>query len=117
MTEQDIKLLIHNPLFLFFVMLLGALHSAMKQVRDARKNGADVTYGFYISHWPETVGALGYLLVSFLGLVETGTLNIASAWGLGYMSNSMADTVREGGRSASISPPKKPDSTSPEPRA
>lgn len=104
-TEEDVRLLIKNPLFLFFVMLLGALHSMTKQIMDARKNGNEVSFGVYISHWPETMGALGGLMVSFFGLFETNTLNIASAWGLGYMSNSMADTVRTGGRSKSMAPP------------
>lgn len=103
MTEEDIKLLIRNPIVLMLVMLFGAFSSMVKQIRDARKNGSDVTIMVYISHWPETLAAFGYLLISFLGLIQTDTLNIASAWGLGYASNSMADTVREGGRSKTLS--------------
>lgn len=104
-TDEDIKLFIKNPIVLFGIMLIGALSSMAKQIRDANKNGADVSFGVYITHWPETLAALGYLFISFAGLVETGTLNIASAWGLGYASNSMADTIREGGRSKAMAPP------------
>lgn len=102
MTEEDIKLLIRNPLFLFLVMLLGGLCSIGKQIRDARKNGSDVTLGDYIKHWPEMLTAFALLLVAFVGMVESGTLNFMSAWGAGYASNSLADLAREGGRSKAM---------------
>lgn len=108
MTEEDILKLTKNPLVLLFVMFLGGLCSIGKQIRDAKRNGnTDVTFMTYIQHWPELLMAAGILVAAFVGMVESHTLNFASAWSTGYASNSLADLVRKDGRSAAMAPPKK----------
>lgn len=103
MTKEELQALLNNPLFLFAVMLLGGLCSIGKQMRDAKHNGSDVTIGVYLSHWPELLTALMLLVVAFVGMIESNTLNFVSAWTTGYASNSLADLARPGsGRSADM---------------
>lgn len=102
MTIEELKLLLLNPGILYFIMLLGALSSIAKQVSDGRDNDPDLTYADYLAHWPELLAALGGLSISFVGMVESNTLNVVSAWGIGFASNSLAGKIRSKGRTASL---------------
>ena len=66
MSADELKTLLSTPAALFLVMLLGSLTNMLKQISDAKKNGASTSLGSYLAHWPETVGtvitnALGFL--------------------------------------------------------
>lgn len=103
MTAEELKALLSTPAALFLVMLLGSLASMLKQVSDAKKNGATTTsLSSYLAHWPETLGTVITNALGFLTLVVTDQLNFASALGIGYAANSAADLLRSGGRSASL---------------
>lgn len=102
MTAEELKVLLQTPLALFVVMILGSLANAMKQVSDGKRNGGDVSFGAYLSHWPETISTLIVNVLGFLTLAVTDQLNFASAIGIGYAANSAADLLRTGGRSAAI---------------
>lgn len=102
MTAEELKTLLATPAALFFVMLLGSLASMLKQISDARKNGASTSLGSYLAHWPETVGTVITNVLGYLTLVVTDQLNFASALGIGYAANSAADLLRSGGRSAAL---------------
>jgi hypothetical protein len=102
MTPDELKTLLSTPIALFVIMLLGSLASVLKQIADAKKNGAEVTLGSYLAHIPETASALILNVLGFLTLVVTDQLNFASALGVGFASNSAADLVRTGGRSLTV---------------
>lgn len=110
MTTEDIQKLLKNPIVLLFVMLLGGLCSIGKQLRGARKAGVKVTLADYFTHWPEMTTAMMLLVVSFIGMIQSGTLNFVSAWTTGYASNSLADLFPLGERSTSmaVTPPPNP---------
>ena len=94
MTAEALKELLQTPLALFVVMLLGSLASALKQVK-----GTETSLGSYLTHLPETLGALISNVLGFGVLVVTDQLNFASALGIGYVANSAIDLIRTGGRS------------------
>lgn len=97
MSIDQLQALLQTPLALFIVMLLASLASALKQIKDTT-----LPLSSYLAHWPETVAAVIANVLGFLVLVETDTLNLASALGLGWMSNSAVDLLRTGGRSAAV---------------
>ncbi len=97
MNIDQLQTLLQTPLALFIVMLLASLASALKQIKDTT-----LPLSSYLGHWPETVAAVIANVLGFLVLVETNTLNLASALGLGWMSNSAVDLMRAGGRSAAV---------------
>lgn len=94
MTPDELKTLLSTPLALFAVMLLGSLGSALKQLK-----GTDTSLGSYLSHLPETLSALIANALAFGLLVVSDSLNFGSALGIGYVANSAADLIRNGGRS------------------
>lgn len=102
MSAEELKVLLSTPAALFLVMLLGSLTNMLKQISDAKKNGASTSLGSYLAHWPETAGTIITNALGFLTLVVTDQLNFASALGIGYAANSAADLLRSGGRSASL---------------
>ncbi len=110
MTEADLKELLHNPLVLLAAMYLATIVSALKQISSARMDGIrpPTCVQYFVKYWYETLAVLLGNLLSFAVLVETDTLNFASAIGIGYAVNSMADMLRRGGgRSAAIAGVKK----------
>src|SRR5688572_1204010 len=94
MTPDELKTLLSTPLALFLVMLLGSLGSALKQLK-----ATDTSLGSYLSHLPETLSALIANALAFGLLVVSDSLNFGSALGIGYVANSAADLIRNGGRS------------------
>lgn len=97
MTTDQIKAILETPIALFVLMLIASLLSAYKQ-----KAGTGMGIGEYLAYVPETIVMVVTNIIGFTGLIMTDSLNYASALGLGYASNSLADLVRSGGRSASI---------------
>lgn len=104
MTADQLRELLQTPASLFLVMLLASIVSMLKQLTDANRNGAKVTFAEYLSHWPETVGTILANVIAFGVLVVVDQLNFASALGVGYGANSVVDLLRNGGRSASLTP-------------
>lgn len=98
MTADQIKAILQTPASLFVLMLIASVLNAYKQ-----KAGTGVGIGEYFAHLPETVAMLLTNTICFAVLILTDQLNYASALGLGYASNSLADLVRSGGRSATVS--------------
>ena len=102
MDAEALKHLLGQPAALFGVMLLASLLNGMKQIKQARDAGGDVTLKAYLRFWPETVGAVAGNVIAFLVLVVSDQLNFASALGIGYGVNSAADFLRPGGRSDAV---------------
>lgn len=97
MTTDQIKAILETPMALFVLMLIASLLNAYKQ-----KAGTSTGIGEYFAHVPETIAMLVTNVLGFTVLIFTDQLNFASALGLGYASNSLADLVRSGGRSTAI---------------
>jgi hypothetical protein len=74
---------------------LGFIVSVLKQLIDAKNNGAAVGPAFarkyFADHWIETTFALVGSIVLFSVAALTGQLNVMSALGAGYAGNSIAD--------------------------
>lgn len=101
MTE--IQELIKNPYFLLLIAFIGYALSVLKQLLDARRNGAAMTCKEYLAgHWMETVGAVLGTVVLWLAAAEANQLNVVAALGIGYAANSGIDAVVKGGRSAAL---------------
>lgn len=97
MTTEELKILLQTPVALFVMMLIASILNAYKQ-----KAGSGMSIGEYLSHVPETAAMLLTNSIFFAVLILTDQLNYASALGLGYASNSLADLVRPGGRSTTV---------------
>jgi hypothetical protein len=117
MSIPELREFLHNPLVLLCAMYLAMLVSMGKQIVSARQDGATVMTCYqYFTKFPiETLGAILANLLAFALLVETNTLNLASALGLGYASNSLADLLQANGRSAVLSGQKKMPNGDPPP--
>jgi hypothetical protein len=102
MTTEQLQAWLNTPLAMFILMLLASIVSAWKQIGDANRNGAEITWGAYFAHAPETVTMLLTNVIGFAVLVYSNQLNFAAALGLGWVSNSAADLIRSGGRSSSL---------------
>ncbi len=102
LTAEQLKDLLQTPRYLFFLMLLASFGNMLKQKGDANRNGNTVTLAQYLGHWPETFAVLIANVIAFVALIMTDQLNFASALGVGYGVNSLADLMRPGGRSASL---------------
>jgi hypothetical protein len=102
MTVAQVQAWLNTPLALLILMLIASIVSAWKQIADANRNGAEVTWAAYFAHAPETVTMLLTNILAFAALINTNQLNFASALGIGWISNSAADIIRSGGRSASL---------------
>lgn len=100
MTAEDLKILLSTPLALFVLMLFGSLISMMKQYRDAKSNGATISFGSYVMT-VETLIMFGANIIAFVALIMTDTLNFTGALGIGYAMNSLAD-LSPNGRSAAV---------------
>jgi hypothetical protein len=102
-SAEELKALFGQPLMLLILMIFGAGGSALKQLIVARRQGNAIALSDYLMR-VETVIALGAVLTSFLGLLFSDSLNIASALSFGYVSNDAADAGTKEGRSAAIGP-------------
>ena len=85
--------LIKDPIFLFFVMIFVQLMSVFGQWWEARQNGSTMTFLELLSYWPQLMSGLGMSVTAFYGLIESNTLNIASAIGIAGIVNKMADVI------------------------
>lgn len=105
MTTEDLKALLDNPLVLLAAMYVATALSAVKQIVAARRDGIEVPtcVQYFGKYWPETLTAVLGNGLAFATLIATDTLNLASALGIGYATNSLADLLRSGGRSATMS--------------
>lgn len=101
MTADELKQLFEQPLMLLLIMFAAAGGSVLKQIAVSRRQGTDVGILEYFMK-VETLIMVGAVFASFLTLLYSDTLNIASALGFGYVSNDAADAFTKEGRSASI---------------
>lgn len=104
MTIEGFQDFLANPLVLLAAMYAAMASSMLKQIVAARRDGLKVpgVTDYLVTYWPETAFAIFGNAIAFATLVETGTLNLASAVGIGYATNSVADLIRAGGRSSAI---------------
>lgn len=99
----EIGELVKNPYFLLALAYVGYGLSVLKQLIDARRNGASITCREYLmGHMLETTGAVLGVVVLWLAAAETGQLNVVAALGIGYTANSGIDVFVKGGRSAAL---------------
>lgn len=105
MTTETLKHLLEHPLILLAAMYIATALSAVKQIVSARRDGIVVPtcVEYFGKYWPETLTAILGNGLAFATLIATDTLNLASALGIGYATNSLADLLRSGGRSATMS--------------
>lgn len=115
MTTEEMKLILENPWVLLGAMYLATALSAVKQIVAARRDGIAVPscVDYFGRYWPETLVAVLGNGLAFATLIATDTLNLASALGIGYATNSLADLLRSGGRSATMAGQPKPPAGEP----
>lgn len=103
MTADEIKALIETPAGLLVALLFGTVWSIFKQIRDARANGATISFGEYFWRLETLMMFLANVGI-FVGLIMTGDLTwqaVVASIGLGHMANDSMD-LKPGGRSAAI---------------
>lgn len=100
MDIEQIKTLLSTPAALFALMVFGSLLSMLMALRDARKNGAKISFVDYF-FTIETVITLGTNALAFGGLIMTDSLNWTGALGIGFALNHLSD-LNPGGRSAAV---------------
>lgn len=102
-TTEDAKAFLQSPLMLFILMYAGSAASAAKQLGVARAQGSDMTWGQYLSYWPQTVAIVISNALAFIVLLQSDTLNLASALAVGFSLNSSADAIQpKTGRSGGV---------------
>jgi uncharacterized membrane protein len=93
MTIEALKALLDNPMVLFAAMMLTQLASIVGQWYEAKTTGSDMGLMELFTYWPQLLIGFGASLVAFVGLVESDTLNFASAIGIGGMVNKVSDLI------------------------
>ncbi len=86
-------LFLSSPLALFMLMVLASLSNGVKQLLVLKQTGTPMSFGKYLSYWPETFGMLIANLLAFAVLISIDQLNVASAIGVGYGANSLVDLL------------------------
>jgi len=83
--------------------VLGLLAHLLKKLKEARTAGLSVTAIGYIANHPYHSGlsVIG-VIIGLLMAEQTGTLNGLTAFGCGYMANSMVDVI--GNRAKAVIP-------------
>ncbi len=92
-NDAAIKLFMTSPVALFVLMLLASLGQGVKQLSVIKQTGTPISFGKYLSYWPETLSMLVANVIAFAVLISMGQLNIAAAIGIGYGTNSLVDLL------------------------
>lgn len=92
-TDSALKVFLSSPAALFVLMTLASLTNGLKQLAVLRQTGTPMSFGRYLSYWPETAGMMVANLIAFAVLVLTDQLNFASALAVGYGTNSLVDLL------------------------
>ena len=92
-NDASIKLLLSSPSALFVLMMLASLSNGLKQLLVLRQTGTPMSFGKYLSYWPETTGMVIANVIAFAVLILTDQLNFASALAVGYGTNSLVDLL------------------------
>jgi len=69
------------------------LGQGVKQLSVIKQTGTPISFGKYLSYWPETLSMLVANVIAFAVLISMGQLNIAAAIGIGYGTNSLVDLL------------------------
>lgn len=78
--------------------VLGVLTHFLKKLLNLKKSGNEVSPLEYWKLYPyQTTMSLVGAVVGYFFLVEAGQLSIATAYAIGYMSDSVSDVVGERG--------------------
>lgn len=93
MTAEQIKVLLSTPAFLFVMMLAASLSNGLSQLLVIKQSGTPPTFARYLSYWPETLAVLLGNGIAFAALIMTDQLNFASALGVGFGVNTIADLL------------------------
>ncbi len=102
MFGMTIKQLAFDPVFLFLAMTFGWFFSLFKQWVDMRRQGAVLRFGQYLAIWPELLMGFGTMVLAYLGMMATDTLNLPAVLAFGYLSNDLVDLLRAQGRSGMV---------------
>lgn len=92
-SDDALKLFLNSPAALFILMTLASMSNGLKQLLVLRQTGTPMSFGQYLSYWPETVAMVIANLIAFAVLILTDQLNFASALGVGYGTNSLVDLL------------------------
>lgn len=83
-----------NDIILVLLLICGMASHFLKKVVEARANGEIITLRRYFADHPyQTVLSVVSGLVGFFALYGTAELTKVTAFGLGYMCNSVADVI------------------------
>lgn len=93
MTDSTLKILLSSPGALFVLMTLASFTNGLKQLAVLKQTGTPISFGRYLSYWPETTGMMIANVIAFAVLVLTDQLNFASALAVGYGTNSLVDLL------------------------
>lgn len=76
--------------------LLGLLAHGLKKIMRVRRDGRAVTPWGYVARYPyQTLAALIGVVAGLAALHEMGQLTGITAFGVGYMANSVADLLEK----------------------
>ncbi len=92
-TDAALKLFLSSPAALFALMLLASMSNGLKQLLTVRQTGKPMSFGQYLSYWPETSAMVIANIIAFVALIMTDQLNFASALGVGFGTNSLVDLL------------------------
>lgn len=102
-TSDDVKVFFMSPAALFLVMLFASFGSMMNQLATAARCGVKgLSFWSYVLHGPEVVAMLVANVIGFFTLLLSDQLNFASAVGIGWVANSVADQIRSKGRASNL---------------
>ena len=83
-----------NMTYLICMMLLGLAVHFIKVMMTIMKDGQPITPIAYWKDYPyQSALSLIGAVVGFVALKETGNLSLITAFGVGYMANSVADIL------------------------
>jgi hypothetical protein len=93
MTVEQLKVALSSPLAMFVLMFLASLANGVKQLLVINQAGTPMSFGKFLSYWPETLAMVLANIIAFIVLILTDQLNFASALGVGYGTNSVVDLL------------------------
>lgn len=98
-TAEDWKVILQAPAALFVLMCLASVTQALGAIVVAKRQGSSMTFGSYVTYWPETVSTLLLNMIGFAVLIMTDQLNFASALGIGFGVSNVVDLIMPKGTS------------------
>lgn len=103
MDAESLKALLSSPAALFVVMLLASAANGLKNLIEAKQQGSNVGFADVFGHGLDILYTAITNSLAFALLLQTDSLNLASAIGLGYLAGSAVSLLNPQGAAKAIS--------------